>query len=379
MLRKLGMLAVAAAIAGMVIGGASFASADGEQHATVLTLKSRTVSQTEVNVGPKGPGPGDMFLLAALGLPAAALATDYTDAQGDSGAAPDYLGLTITNDNDGNLTLDTDVDFNSRTNFAPNDLYIVHLDTDQDPNTGGLDGAEYEIVANLANNGSVASEARKWNPAANNWDHLDTPLVIGYGDGPFFTIVMADFGLAFGDSFDTVIRAGVVGTGVQDVAPDANSPTPAPWSYTIEHVSICGLDGTDGPDVLLGTSMPDYICGFAGNDDISGLGDNDRLVGGGGRDRIAGGIGDDDISGGRGKDRIKGGFGDDLIKGGRKRDIIRAGGGNDEVRAGRSNDKVYAQDGEADLINCGRGTADRLVSWDPGVDVLRSCELRGTP
>jgi hypothetical protein len=62
MLRKLLALGVLAAIAGMVIGGASLASADDEPHATTLHLTSRTVSETNLNLGPRAFGPGDQFL-----------------------------------------------------------------------------------------------------------------------------------------------------------------------------------------------------------------------------------------------------------------------------------------------------------------------------
>jgi hypothetical protein len=61
MLRKLVILGVVAAIAGMVIGGATLASADdnGNGGATVLTLRSMTIQDTEIDLGRKGFSQGD--------------------------------------------------------------------------------------------------------------------------------------------------------------------------------------------------------------------------------------------------------------------------------------------------------------------------------
>lgn len=324
-----------------------------------------------------------MFLIALttamfLGLTGTALAAqNYFDSQGDSGTAPDILGLTIDNDNEGGFSFNMQIA--NRTDFVVNDLYIIHLDTDQDATTGGLDGAEYEIVANRdAQTNMVGAEARKWNSAIQNWDHLDTPIAIGWSDGPLFGLTFRDFGLDYGDSFNVVISDGVVGSNPpqRDAAPEEDSQPTPPWTYTIQHVSICQVDGTDADDLMLGTSMPDWLCGFGGNDIIRGFEDNDRLSGGAGKDRINGSVGDDRIKGGGGKDKLKGGFGDDRIKGGGKRDVIRAGGGNDIVKAGKGNDKIYARDGEADLIKCGKGHRDRVVTLDRQ-DVFRRCEFVG--
>ena len=62
MLRKLVMIGVLAALAGMVVGGASLATAEGHRHATTLTLKSTTIDDTDLNLGPRSFGVGDQFL-----------------------------------------------------------------------------------------------------------------------------------------------------------------------------------------------------------------------------------------------------------------------------------------------------------------------------
>jgi hypothetical protein len=60
MLRKLVLMGVVAALAGMVIGGASFATADGGGDAAkTFTLKSRSLGFQDIDLGPKGFGAGD--------------------------------------------------------------------------------------------------------------------------------------------------------------------------------------------------------------------------------------------------------------------------------------------------------------------------------
>ncbi len=296
---------------------------------------------------------------ALAGIASAGEAQNYTDATGDSGPAPDYTGLTIDNDDEGNLVFGTHVSFDSRTNFEENDLYIIHIDADRNPETGGLDGAEYEIVANLVGaTGQVASEARSWD--GTNWVHLETPLDVGYSTGPFFILVLADFGLDYGDTFDAVIRAGL---GInQDVAPDANSDPPAPWSFTITRTPTCGIEGTADGEALIGTFEADYICGFRGDDDIRGLE---------GRDRLVGGPGEDLVIGGPGKDRISGGPGEDVLRGNSGADRILGGKGEDRIKAGRGADRIYVEDGEEDSVRCGRGN-DVIVRAD-SYDRLIGC------
>jgi hypothetical protein len=61
MVRKLVKMGVAAALAGMVIGGATLASADdnGNGGATVFTLRSMTIQDTEIDLGRSGFSQGD--------------------------------------------------------------------------------------------------------------------------------------------------------------------------------------------------------------------------------------------------------------------------------------------------------------------------------
>ena len=64
MLRKLVVIGALTALAGMVIGGATLASADnnGNGGATVLTLHSTTIQDTEIDLGREGFSQGDRLV-----------------------------------------------------------------------------------------------------------------------------------------------------------------------------------------------------------------------------------------------------------------------------------------------------------------------------
>ena len=74
------------------------------------------------------------------------------------------------------------------------------------------------------------------------------------------------------------------------------------------------LNGTAGPDVIVGNQALNIIRSGGGKDIICGLGGNDKLFGGPGRDRIFGGPGKDRLFGGPGKDVLRGGRGKDRLK-----------------------------------------------------------------
>ena len=122
------------------------------------------------------------------------------------------------------------------------------------------------------------------------------------------------------------------------------------------------LDGSDGPDLLVGTLGGDVIIGGSGADTIRA---------GDGQNVIEAQWGDDDIRSGSGPDLIDAGDGNDTIRTGAGSDRIVPGPGNDTVYAGRGADYVYANDGHRDVIDCGpgddRARADRI-------DVLGHCE-----
>lgn len=106
------------------------------------------------------------------------------------------------------------------------------------------------------------------------------------------------------------------------------------------------LEGTDGPDVLVGGPASDVIVGGAGADIIISLAGDDRICGGGGSDVI--------ISGG-GSDAIQGGEGGDLVIGGSGRDDSLIGQGGDDVLYASSGRDTLAGGPGFDTLNGGRG------------------------
>src|SRR5687767_3006373 len=62
--RKLVMIGVVAALVGMVVGGATLASAgnNGNGGATVLTLHATTIQETEIDLGREGFSQGDRLV-----------------------------------------------------------------------------------------------------------------------------------------------------------------------------------------------------------------------------------------------------------------------------------------------------------------------------
>jgi len=149
------------------------------------------------------------------------------------------------------------------------------------------------------------------------------------------------------------------------------------------------IDGTSGPDVLLGTPDRDDISGLDGGDVIWGLGGNDRLNGGLDDDIIrgdgtcppgatdpsfcsTGGSGKDKIDGDSGNDHLFGEGGNDTIKGGADTDVIDPGDGTDRVDAGAGDDQIDATGGEKDTVKCGDGSD--VVLADSLDKVAEDCE-----
>jgi hypothetical protein len=128
-------------------------------------------------------------------------------------------------------------------------------------------------------------------------------------------------------------------------------------------VGAITLNGTSGPDELIGTPQADVLNGRGGNDELRGRAGNDVLRGNGGAD---------DIYAGGGKDRVFGGNGADDIYGGGGADRLNGGNGPDDIYGGGGNDWIYAVDTSEDDINCGAGY-DRVIA-NPGDDVAANCE-----
>src|SRR5215213_8258773 len=92
------------------------------------------------------------------------------------------------------------------------------------------------------------------------------------------------------------------------------------------------IDGTSGPDDLVGTDKDDVIHASGGADYVSGLAAPDVLYAGAGNDTVVGRDGNDSIYGNTGSDML---FGEE---------------GNDTINS--------AGDQTSDVVKCGQGDAD---------------------
>jgi hypothetical protein len=107
------------------------------------------------------------------------------------------------------------------------------------------------------------------------------------------------------------------------------------------------IDGTSGPDDLVGTDQEDVIHASGGADYVSGLAAPDLLYAG---------AGDDTVVGRDGNDRIYGNAGTDTLYGNHENDTINSAG-----------------DGVRDIVKCGHGKKDTAfvdeIDW-----VKNNCE-----
>jgi CSLREA domain-containing protein len=134
--------------------------------------------------------------------------------------------------------------------------------------------------------------------------------------------------------------------------PDPNNPGPP--------TGACGkiIQGTNGPDTMVGDSHRNELHGRGGNDRIFGKKNGDCLFGGSGNDLVEGGDGADQIFGGSGNDHLSGGKGEDIIFG---------GSGNDRIYGGQDDDKLYGGSGN-DYIKGGGGYD--TITGGPGNDFI---------
>jgi Ca2+-binding RTX toxin-like protein len=93
------------------------------------------------------------------------------------------------------------------------------------------------------------------------------------------------------------------------------------------------IDGTSGPDDLVGTDKDDVIHASGGADYVSGLAGPDVLYAGAGNDTVVGRDGNDRIYGNTGSDMLFGNESNDTIdsSGDRKMDIVKCGHGKDDT------------------------------------------------
>jgi hypothetical protein len=152
---------------------------------------------------------------------------------------------------------------------------------------------------------------------------------------------------------------GSIDTDWDDFADDIDN---FPEVYSKCRTSQATIIGNDNANALDGTSGPDVIMGFGGADIINGNG---------GDDLICAGNGADTITGGDGKDRIYAENGTDTVYGNKKSDRIYGGNGNDTLYGnGGTRDRLFGGDG-TDTLNGGTGTDDRCTLGE----TYANCEI----
>ena len=130
--------------------------------------------------------------------------------------------------------------------------------------------------------------------------------------------------------------------------------------YTFHiNATFTGSDANETIDVLNVDTGSSNLDGGGGNDVIKAYDTNDTVNGGAGDDQIEGGLGNDVVTGGPGKDMI---MGDSSAS-------HCSYYGSCKVPFG--NDTIYAQDGEADQIDCGIGEDTAYVD---AIDTVTGCE-----
>jgi Ca2+-binding RTX toxin-like protein len=121
-------------------------------------------------------------------------------------------------------------------------------------------------------------------------------------------------------------------------------------------LSVEGILGGAGADVLIGNRQENVLDGGPGADRVAGREGADLLEGGAGADELGGDLGDDYLRGGPGDDSLEGGIDDDIIEGGDGIDIA--------TYARQSGPMLLALDGLAN-----DGAADEFDHLGPGGDV----------
>jgi Ca2+-binding RTX toxin-like protein len=144
--------------------------------------------------------------------------------------------------------------------------------------------------------------------------------------------------------------------------------------WDLARIKAMLVQGSAGPDTLIGYDTADTISGLAGNDVISGRGGGDALDGGPGADRLEGETGDDILLGGSGNDQLYGGDGNDTLGGEEGDDYLNGGPGADLLDGGPGNDSM--EGGPApDIYFFGRGSGrDTIQDTDaaPGaIDAIQ--------
>jgi Ca2+-binding RTX toxin-like protein len=124
------------------------------------------------------------------------------------------------------------------------------------------------------------------------------------------------------------------------------------------NTTFTGSDAAENVEILNVDAGSASLDGGGGNDILKAYDTNDTVNGGPGDDQVEGGLGNDTVTGGPGKDMIMG-------------DATASRCSYYSCKIPFGNDTIYAQDGEADQIDCGIG--DDVVYAD-AIDTTTNCE-----
>jgi serralysin len=259
------------------------------------------------------------------------------------------------------------------TGNSGNNLLIGGAGNDTLNGGSGLDIASYaDVTTNLTLNLTLTT-AQSMGSAGN-----DTLISIegliggsgndsltGNGDNNIFEGGAGNDRLDGGAGLDVASFAGLTAGVEVDLSAFSGTISTALGTDTL--ISIEGLVGGSGNDVLKAGATATYLDGGAGNDFLGGSAYADTLIGGSGNDGLAGGAGNDSLNGGDGDDTLLGQAGDDTIGGGIGRDFMDGGDGTDTINAGDANDLINGGNGN-DIINGDAGNDS--IYGDAGNDVI---------
>ncbi len=254
-----------------------------------------------------------------------------------------------------------------------NNLLIGGAGNDRLDGGAGLDIASYaDVTTNLTLNLTLTT-AQSMGSAGNDTlisiegliGGAGNDSLTGNGDNNIFEGGSGNDRIDGSAGLDVASFAGLTANIEIDLSAFSGTITTALGTDTL--ISIEGLIGGSGNDVLKAGATATYLDGGAGNDFLGGSAYADTLIGGAGDDGIAAGAGNDSVDGGDGDDTLLGQAGDDTVSGGLGADFIDAGDGIDTVNAGDANDLINGGNGN-DVINGDAGNDS--IYGDAGNDVI---------
>jgi hypothetical protein len=159
---------------------------------------------------------------AALVVPLSAGAAGseaYTDPTGDSGTAPDFQRILVSNTNTGLIRFE--ITYANRTALQDDDGMFVAIDSDRSRATGDPDGTEYLVLVDAASGGAGIG---KWNGTTYDFD---IPQTTFKADGRTIEVNRSELGNL--TAFDFFV--GSFGGDTEDFAPDAQDQV---YSYELD-------------------------------------------------------------------------------------------------------------------------------------------------